>query len=256
MASYSSREFQSDADFRQEHILSGDCDTRLSNQPIPTDRLQRLANPRWPSSHPAPVSVPMKPSPHTCFPESGSSRAPGRFSPDSGTNYHCALKNTAYRDRPAVFAFAWSDSRTTRNRARRILRLDIPFVRRRAPCPRDLSSIPRGRNRARVPLELISPCEPRKPTAALKKKRETLDAKVCVPSWLDPHAKRNTKETQSPCGVACEARLRTMLPIVFSLRLRVPGRLRPQAANVAPGRRQSDPGPSPGTLRGRDRSPE
>src|SRR6266851_49258 len=169
------REFQSDADFRQEQILSGDCDTRLSNQPIPTDRRQRLANPRWPSSHPAPVSVPMKPSPHTCFPESGSSRAPGRFSPDSGTNYHCALKNTAYRDRPAVFAFAWSDSRTTRNRARRILRLDIPFVRRRAPCPRDLSSIPRGRNRARVPLELISPCEPRKPTAALKKKRETLD---------------------------------------------------------------------------------
>src|SRR6267154_4845263 len=256
MASYSSREFRSDADFLPEQILSGDCGSRPSNQPIPADRRQRLANPRWPSSRPSPVSVLTKPSPHTCCPESGSSRARGRFSPDSGTNYRCALKNTACRDRPAVFAFAWSDSRTTRNRAHRIRHLDIPFVPRRALCPRDLFSIPRERNRVRVPLELISPREPRKPTAALPKRRETIDERVCGTPWLDPHAKRSARETQSPCRAVCEARLRTMLPIVLSPRLRVPGRLRPRAANVAPGRRQSDPEPFPGTLRGRDRSLE
>src|SRR5260370_28583658 len=196
------------------------------------------------------------PSPRICCPESCSCRAPGRFFPDSGTNYRCASKNTGCRDRPAVFAFAWSDSRTNRNRAHRIRHLGIPFVPRRALCPRDLFSIPRGRNRVRVLLELISPRELRKPKAVLLKKRETIDERVCGTPWLNPHAKRNARKTQSPCGVACEARLRTMLPIVLSPRLRVPGRVCAQAVNVAPGKRQSDPGPSPGTLRGRDRSLE
>src|SRR5260370_37122534 len=213
MASYSSREIRSDADFLLEQILSGDCDSRPSNQPIPGERQKRLANPRWPSNRPRQASDPTKPSPHACCPESGSSRAPGRFFPDSGMKYRCASKNTGCRDRPAVFASAWSDSRTTRNRAHRIRHLDIPFVPRRALCPRDLFSIPRGRNRVRVPLELISPRELRKPTAALLKKREMIDESLRGGSWLSLHAKRNARETQSPCGVACEARLRTMLPI-------------------------------------------
>src|SRR5713226_10572522 len=121
-------------------------------------------------------------------------------------NYRCASKNTECRDRPAAFSFAWFDSRTTRNRAHRIRRLDIPFALRRAPCPRDLFSIPRGRNRVRGRLELISRRAPRKPKAALPKKRGTTGVKVCVASCLDPHAKRDAEETQSPCGVACEAR--------------------------------------------------
>src|SRR5260370_13968198 len=141
MASYSSLEFRSDADFLPEQILSGECDSRPSTQPIPGDLRQGLASARWPSSHPAPVSGLTKPSPHTCCPESRSCRAPGRFSPDSGTNHRCALKNTAYRDRPAVFAFAWFGFRTTRSRVHRIRHLDIPFVPRHALCPRDLFSI-------------------------------------------------------------------------------------------------------------------
>src|ERR1700740_1482783 len=44
---------------------------------------------------------------------------------------------------------------------------------------------------------------------------------------------------------------------ILSPRFRVPARVRRQSdANVALGRRQSDPGPSPGTLRGKDRWPE
>src|SRR5712692_701176 len=92
-------------------------------------------------------------------------------------NYRCASKNTECRDRPAAFSFAWFDSRTTRNRAHRIRRLDIPFALRRAPCPRDLFSIHRGRNRVRGRLELILRLEPREPTAKLPKKRETIVAK-------------------------------------------------------------------------------
>src|SRR5258708_382584 len=256
MASYSSREFRSDADFLPEQILSGDCDSRPSNQPIRVDWGAGLANPGWPSNRPSEASDPTKPSPHTCCPESGSSRAPGRLSLDSGKNYRCASRSNGCRDRPAAFASAWFGFRTTRNRAHRIRHLGIPFVPRRALCPRDLFSIPGGWNRVRVPLELISPRELRKPRAASPKRRETIDETVCGTPWLDPHAKRNARETQSPCGLACEARLRTMLPIVLSPRLRVPGRLLPQAVNVAPGKRQSDPGPSLGTLRGRDRSPE
>src|SRR6266436_456831 len=178
MASYSSLEFRSDADFLPEQILSGDCDSRPSNQPIPADRRQRLANPRWPSNRPRQASDPTKPSPHTCCPESGSSRAPGRFSPDSGTNYRCASRSTGCPDRPTAFASAWSDSRTTRNRAHRIRHLDIPFVPRRAPCPRELFSIPHGRNRVRVPLELISLRVQRKPKAVLLRKREKIDERL------------------------------------------------------------------------------
>src|SRR6202040_630576 len=50
----------------------------------------------------------------------------------------------------------------------------------RARWPRDLFSIPRGQNKVRGRAESILRHEPKRPTAASPKKRETNDAKECI----------------------------------------------------------------------------
>src|SRR5712692_8453304 len=110
-------------------------------------------------------------------------------------NYRCASKNTGCRDRPAAFSSAWFDSRTTRNRAHKIRRPGTPFALQRAPCPRDLFSIHRGRNRVRGRLELILRLEPRGPTATLGKKPERNVAKASLESYPNPHVKQDPRKS-------------------------------------------------------------
>jgi hypothetical protein len=86
------------------------------------------------------------------------------------------------------------------------------------------------------------------------KTRFSVVAAIIPPKTVVPTEMRPARP--APCASTNGTTPRINAREVLSPRLRVPGRLRPQAANVAPGRKQSDPGPSPGTLRGRDRSPE
>src|SRR5438309_1000227 len=81
------------------------------------------------------------------------------------------------------------------------------------------------------------------------KTRISVIAAIIPPKTVAPTEMRPARP--APCASTSGTTPRMNASEVPSPRLHVPGRLRPQAANVAPGRRQSDPGLSPGTPRGR-----